>query len=380
MIFQVPNQITTQNANLVKNHKLFQEKSQINSLYQNQVALSQIQNFETKINSDIYLNRQTQNHHFYEELDSNQIKLPISPTTYLLNKQQENSIDANSIYLTNTLLNLKKSNFEKMTNQSDYYSEIQNHNLQRESLAILSPSLKHFSSTDQVLTQSKLDLEFKRQLKFQQNKNQNTCEGVNIIVNESIIQQQQQLDEQIEFQENNKSSPNNFEVSHKQNIGQDSHSSLSQCLGNLGNMITQKQSTVTLESENASNHSTSPVSISKLSSTIKTNQSGTFKSSNFENSSMTFSGLFDTRNNKAMKLKKDKLTDIALNRIRNNQKRQTKSQQEVQILENEFLKNPIWDYQKKSELALKLNMTFITVQKWNFDRNKKEKKLVKTQK
>eukprot|EP00347_Sterkiella_histriomuscorum_P002992 403366013 len=310
MFFQVPNEISTQNANLDKIQSIFQRNSQIKSLNQNQVALSGIQNFDTEINNDFYLNRETHKPHLYEELDSN--NKPLSPTAYLLNKQQNISFDANQIYLTNTLLNSKNIYFEKMTNQSDQSSEIENQNLQRDKLTILFPPLKHFSSTDQVQTQSKLDLEFKMNLLFQQNENQNTCEG------------------------------------------QDSHSSLSSYLGKIGNLITQKQSTVTFESENASNHSISPF--------------------------IDILGLFHTRNIKAMKLKKDKLIDIALTRIKSNQKRLKKSQEEVQVLENEFLKNPAWDYQKKSELALKLNMTFNTVQKWNFDRMKKEQKQLKTQK
>eukprot|EP00347_Sterkiella_histriomuscorum_P019920 403339801 len=273
MFFQVPNEISTQNANLDKIQSIFQRNSQIKSLNQNQVALSGIQNFDTEINNNFYLNRETHKPHLYEELDSN--NKPLSPTAYLLNKQQNISFDANQIYLTNTLLNSKNIYFEKMTNY-------------------------------------KLDLEFKMNLKFQQNENQNTCEG------------------------------------------QDSHSSLSSYLGKIGNLITQKQSTVTFESENASNHSISPF--------------------------IDILGLFHTRNIKAMKLKKDKLIDIALTRIKSNQKRLKKSQEEVQVLENEFLKNPAWDYQKKSELALKLNMTFNTVQKWNFDRMKKEQKQLKTQK
>eukprot|EP00347_Sterkiella_histriomuscorum_P018261 403346185 len=375
MFFQVPNEISTQNANLDKIQSIFQRNSQIKSLNQNQVALSGIQNFDTEINNDFYLNRETHKPHLYEELDSN--NKPLSPTAYLLNKYQNISFDANQIYLTNTLLNSKNIYFEKMTNQSDQSSEIENQNLQRDTLTILFPPLKHFSSTDQVQTQSKLDLEFKMNLKFQQNENLNTCEGVNLILTDDIIQQQQQLDEQAEY---NKSSLNNFEVCHQQNIDSDSHSSLSLYLGKIGNLITQKQSTVTFESENASNNSISPVSISKLSCSIQTNQSVTVKSSNLEDSSLTFQGLFHTRNIKAMKLKKDKLIDIALTRIKSNQKRLKKSQEEVQVLENEFLKNPAWDYQKKSELALKLNMTFNTVQKWNFDRMKKEQKQLKTQK
>eukprot|EP00347_Sterkiella_histriomuscorum_P020930 403335908 len=380
MIFQVPNQIPTQNANLDKIQSIFQRNSQINSLNQNQVALSEIQNFDTQINTGIFMSRQTQNPHFYEELDYNSNSKPLSPTAYLLSKQQDNSFDAKQIYFSNTLLNSKNFNFEKMTNQSDYYSDIKNQNLQRNTLTNLSPSLKHCSSTDQAQTQSQLDLEFKMNLKLYQNENQSTCEGVNLIVNEGIIQQQQQLEGQTEFQESNKSSPNNFEVIHYQNIGKDSHSSLSSYLGKIGNLITKKQSTVTLESENASNLSISPVSISKQCPSLQSNQSVTVKSSNLEDSSMKFPGLFHTRNIKAMKLKKDKLIDLALTRIKSNQKRLKKSQEEVQMLENEFLKNPIWDYQKKSELALKLNMTFHTVQKWNFDRNKKEQKQVKPQK
>jgi hypothetical protein len=41
-------------------------------------------------------------------------------------------------------------------------------------------------------------------------------------------------------------------------------------------------------------------------------------------------------------------------------------------LEAEYVKNPNWDYQKKCDLALRLNFTFGQVSKWNWDRRKKE--------
>jgi hypothetical protein len=44
----------------------------------------------------------------------------------------------------------------------------------------------------------------------------------------------------------------------------------------------------------------------------------------------------------------------------------------MEILENEYQKNPSWDYEKKCELALRLQFTFTQVSKWNWDRRKKE--------
>lgn len=52
-------------------------------------------------------------------------------------------------------------------------------------------------------------------------------------------------------------------------------------------------------------------------------------------------------------------------------KRQRKTNDQKNILENEYVKDPNWDYEKKCELALALNFTFAQVSKWNWDRRKK---------
>lgn len=41
-------------------------------------------------------------------------------------------------------------------------------------------------------------------------------------------------------------------------------------------------------------------------------------------------------------------------------------------MENEFKANSTWSYEKKCEIALKLNLTFNQVSKWNWDQKKKE--------
>jgi hypothetical protein len=53
-------------------------------------------------------------------------------------------------------------------------------------------------------------------------------------------------------------------------------------------------------------------------------------------------------------------------------RRQKKSGDEKKILENEFLKDPNWSYQKKVDLAIALGFTFAQVSKWNWDMRKKE--------
>lgn len=55
-----------------------------------------------------------------------------------------------------------------------------------------------------------------------------------------------------------------------------------------------------------------------------------------------------------------------------NTQRQKKTKDQLQYLENEFIKNPNWDHQKNIEIALRLNLTVNTVRKWNWDRRKKE--------
>ncbi|CDW85458.1 hox domain containing protein [Stylonychia lemnae] len=69
---------------------------------------------------------------------------------------------------------------------------------------------------------------------------------------------------------------------------------------------------------------------------------------------------------------RQKLLRIEHERINDKRRRQKKTSQEKEILEVEYLKNPNWDYQKKCDLAIKLNFTFNQVSKWNWDRRKKE--------
>ncbi len=53
------------------------------------------------------------------------------------------------------------------------------------------------------------------------------------------------------------------------------------------------------------------------------------------------------------------LKEIDHKKIQDKQrKRQRKTNDQKSILENEFLKDPNWDYEKKCELALALNFTF----------------------
>lgn len=59
-------------------------------------------------------------------------------------------------------------------------------------------------------------------------------------------------------------------------------------------------------------------------------------------------------------------------RISEKRRRQQTSSEEKSILEAEYQKNPTWDYQKKCDLALRLNFTFCKIGKWNWDRRKKE--------
>ena len=68
-----------------------------------------------------------------------------------------------------------------------------------------------------------------------------------------------------------------------------------------------------------------------------------------------------------------------MKRIQNGRRRQKKSTEERKILEAEYLKNPVWPYQKKVDLALLLNFTFGQVSKWNWDRRKKEEAEMGTQ-
>ena len=42
------------------------------------------------------------------------------------------------------------------------------------------------------------------------------------------------------------------------------------------------------------------------------------------------------------------------------------------MLEVEYKKNPNWNYQKKCDLAIKLNLTFGQISKWNWDRRKRD--------
>ena len=51
--------------------------------------------------------------------------------------------------------------------------------------------------------------------------------------------------------------------------------------------------------------------------------------------------------------------------------RQKKNEDQFKILESKFINNPNWAYEEKVDLALQLNLTFIQVSKWNFDRKKK---------
>ncbi len=67
------------------------------------------------------------------------------------------------------------------------------------------------------------------------------------------------------------------------------------------------------------------------------------------------------------------LKEIDHKKIQDRQrKRQRKTNDQKNILENEYLKDPNWDYEKKCELALLLNFTFAQVSKWNWDRRKKD--------
>lgn len=72
-----------------------------------------------------------------------------------------------------------------------------------------------------------------------------------------------------------------------------------------------------------------------------------------------------------------KLLQIEHDKIIAGRRRQKKSSEEKNILEAEYLKNPRWDYQKKCDLALALNLTFGQVSKWNWDRRKKEEAQLK---
>ena len=54
------------------------------------------------------------------------------------------------------------------------------------------------------------------------------------------------------------------------------------------------------------------------------------------------------------------------------QGRQLKTGEEREILEAAYLKNPAWDYNLKVELAIKLNLTFAQIAKWNWDRKQRD--------
>jgi len=70
----------------------------------------------------------------------------------------------------------------------------------------------------------------------------------------------------------------------------------------------------------------------------------------------------------------DQLREIERQKLINQQGRskQTKSKDQKKTLEAEYLKNPVWDFELKKKLALKLGLTFNQVQKWNWDRRKKD--------
>ncbi len=55
---------------------------------------------------------------------------------------------------------------------------------------------------------------------------------------------------------------------------------------------------------------------------------------------------------------KDLLKKKELDRISKGRKREKKSEEQLNLLESEYLKNPKWSYQLKVDIALKINLTF----------------------
>eukprot|EP00347_Sterkiella_histriomuscorum_P012298 403369125 len=60
-------------------------------------------------------------------------------------------------------------------------------------------------------------------------------------------------------------------------------------------------------------------------------------------------------------------------------KRQKKTREQLEILENEYQNNPVWTYEKKCELALGLNLSFQQISKWQWDRKQNEDKIARKQ-
>lgn len=76
-------------------------------------------------------------------------------------------------------------------------------------------------------------------------------------------------------------------------------------------------------------------------------------------------------------IQRNHLKEIEHQRIKEKRRREKKTREQIDYLENEYQKNANWDYQKKCDIALFLNLTFGCISKWNWDRRKKDEAMMK---